>query len=807
MPCHWQLRGYGHPQYTNLVYPFPVDPPRVPSENPTGCHRLEIELDPSWAQAAAVTVRFEGVDSAFHLWWNGEAVGYSQGSRLPSEFDVTKLIRPGRNVLAVAVYQWSDGSYLEDQDMWWLSGIFRDVALIARKPVYFADVEVTALLDTASGNGVLELAASVGVASGASSEGFEVIAELSRQGHSVATVSDSVSDAAASLRLACGLVDPWSAESPTLYDLVVTLKAPDGTVGEVVALRTGFRLLERHDGLFFCNGVPITLRGVNRHDFHPDHGRAVPLSSMLDDVVAMKRHNINAVRTSHYPNDSRFLDLCDEYGLYVIDETDLECHGFGVVGDDNRLSDDPAWESAYLDRMERMVARDRNHPSILFWSLGNESGCGRNHFAMAELARRMDPTRLVHYEGCPNADMADVFGSMYTPVDELEELGRRVELDKPHILSEYAHAMGNGPGNLKEYWEVIDRYPRLQGAFVWEWIDQGLSWPGGAHPGSFAYGGDFGDDPNDKTFVIDGLQFPERVPSPALGELAKVIQPVRTELVDESTGTLRVHNRYDFLSLSHLVASWRLLDDGELVASGMLPQLGAGPGESDLVALGPFPAFAGEGVLDVSFRLGAATAWAEAGHEVAWDQFVLSAPDSQLPPPVRLPRGVNMSGLRAREHGEQVSVTGAGFRLGFKAGQLRSWRSGDGEMLVSGPRLELWRAPTENDTAGGRQSGMAQEWMNAGLHRLQQRVDVVEVLLSAGGDRCEVRVETENCSAGAQLGDEMRLPLRRRRRWKPGGCRRGSTRGTCSGNPPADWAHHGPRAPARPVLLVRRRTC
>jgi len=413
-------------------------------------------------------------------------------------------------------------------------GIFRDVALIARKPVYFADVEVTALLDTASGNGVLELAASVGVASGASSEGFEVIAELSRQGHSVATVSDSVSDAAASLRLACGLVDPWSAESPTLYDLVVTLKAPDGTVGEVVALRTGFRLLERHDGLFFCNVSPSRF-GREPARFSPGPRQGCSLSSMLDDVVAMKRHNINAVRTSHYPNDSRFLDLCDEYGLYVIDETDLECHGFGVVGDDNRLSDDPAWESAYLDRMERMVARDRNHPSILFWSLGNESGCGRNHFAMAELARRMDPTRLVHYEGCPNADMADVFGSMYTPVDELEELGRRSSsTSRTSFRSTHTRWATD-----RESQGVLggDRsLPAPPGAFVWEWIDQGLSWPGGAHPSSFAYGGDFGDDPNDKTFVIDGLQFPERVPSPALGELAKVIQPVRTELVDESTG-------------------------------------------------------------------------------------------------------------------------------------------------------------------------------------------------------------------------------------------------------------------------------
>lgn len=743
VPSHWQLEGFGRPQYTNVNYPFPVDPPRVPSENPTGCYRLEIELDGSWVEAGAVFVCFEGVDSAFHLWWNGDAVGYSQGSRVPAEFDVSGYVRPGRNVVALSVYQWSDGSYLEDQDMWWLSGIFRDVTLVRRPPVYLRDISVIeASFDAAEGTGALEVRASIGTAGDVGGDGCTVEAELRRGGLSLVSGAAAVVGGETTINLDCGTVEAWSAEDPNLYDLVVRLAGPAAGPGEVVALRTGFRSIELHDGRFFCNGVPITFRGVNRHDFHPDHGRAVPLSSMVYDVEQMKRHNINAVRSSHYPNDPRFLDLCDEYGLYVIDEADLECHGFRMVADDNRLSDDPRWGPAYLDRLERMVARDRNHPSILFWSLGNESGCGKNHFAMAELARAMDPTRLLHYERCPQAEMVDVFGSMYTSVEELAELGKRTDLDKPHLLTEYGHAMGNGAGSYKEYWDVIEAYPRLQGGFVWEWIDHGLSFPGGAHPGSFAYGGDFGDDPNDATFVIDGLLFPDRVPSPALGELAKVMQPVRADLVDEPTSGLRIHNRYDFCSLAHLAGSWRLFDDGVLAARGELPHLTTPAGASEVVEVPPLPAVGGEAVLDLSFRLRVATLWADAGHEVAWEQFVLPprlvAP---RPGPARRRRGPARA-LRAEQHAGDIRISGDGFVFRFANGRLASWTSGGKELLLEGPLLELWRAPTDNDLAVGRAHRVAEEWAEAGVHHVQHRVDRVELDIEEAGGCGEVRVTT-----------------------------------------------------------------
>lgn len=720
VPSHWQLHGYGAPQYTNVVYPFPVDPPSVPSENPTGCYRVAVDLEPAFVAGGSVVLRFDGVDSAFHVWWNGVPVGYSQGSRMPAEFDVTAAVRPGANVLAVAVYQWSDGSYLEDQDMWWLSGIFRDVSLTWRPAAHLADVVVDALFDPASGAGSLAVRALVGGSEPAAAH--EVDVALYDGSTLVAREAVAVRAARASARLDCARVTPWSAEDPHLYEVVVELRDTSGATVEATAVRTGFRHVERRDGRIFVNGVAITFRGVNRHDFHPRHGRAVPLEAMLDDVATMKRHNLNAVRTSHYPSDTRWLDLCDLYGLYVIDEADLECHGFDRLGDASRLSDDPAWRPAYLDRLERMVARDRNHPSIVLWSLGNESGCGSNHVAMADLAREMDGTRLIHYERCPGAEMADVVGSMYTHPDDLAALGRRTDLDKPHLLTEYGHAMGNGPGSLKEYWEVIESSPRLQGGFVWEWLDHGLAFPGGARPGAFAYGGDFGDDPNDATFVIDGLLFPDRVPSPALAELAKVSEPVVVRLLDARAPRLEVHNRYDFSSLEGLTASWSLLDDGTVAASGFLGRLHAPAGGDETLEIGELPATAGERVLDVSIRTATATRWAPAGHEVAWAQFPLG---SRPEHPARI-AGIRPPAARAAGVPERVEVPGSISSARFAHGWLSSWAHAGVESLVEPPRLELWRAPTENDRGGGRIRGVAAEWAEAGLHRLRHRVDALE---------------------------------------------------------------------------------
>ena len=741
VPAHWQLEGHGRPHYTNVVYPFPVDPPHVPSENPTGCYRREVEVAPSWTDGGRLILRFAGVDSAFHVFWNGTFIGYSQGARLPAEFDVTAAARPGRNVLAVAVYQWSDGSYIEDQDMWWLSGIFRDVTLCWRPACHLADVALEARYEPRSGEGTLAARVNVDVGAGAEPPGVVEVELVTGEGGRRLTLA--VAEGSAAGEIDCGAVRPWSAELPHRYEVSVTLRAASGRVIEAAAFRVGFTHCERRDGQIFFNGVAITFRGVNRHEFHPRFGRAMPLSSMVEDVVSMKRHHLNAVRTAHYPPDPRFLELCDAYGLYVIDEADLECHGFDVIGDWSRISDDPAWRGAYLDRMERMVRRDRNHPSIVLWSLGNESGCGANHHAMAELARTIDPRRLVHYERCREAEMADCYGSMYTTVEELAALGARTELDKPHVFTEYGHAMGNGPGNLKEYWEVMEASPRLQGGFVWEWMDHGLEFPGGSRPGAYAYGGDFGDVPNDGNFVIDGLCFPDRTPSPALGELAKVSEPVVISLVDcDESGrggaraVLAVRNRFDFASLEGIEASWSLLVDGRIAASGACPPLKADAGASTEVEVALPALTEGEVVLEVSARRVAATPYASAGHEVGWAQFVLAPPT----PPARA------ASDDVPPHAE-ISVGRVVLRtpdaaLSFSGGWLESLVSGGDELLRVPPRLELWRAPTDNDRAGGRAQGPAGHWAAAGLPLLTHRVEEVRTeTLGALGALC-VEVDT-----------------------------------------------------------------
>ena len=401
VPGHWQLQGYGHPHYTNVQYPFPVDPPRVPNPNPQGWYRRSFRLPPTWEERS-VFIRFEGVDSAFELWVNGNIVGSSQGSRLPAEFDVTEWIHSGENHMDVRVAQWSWSSYLEDQDMWWLSGIFRDVYLLSRPSPHIADIEVKAYPGRGSGQGEIEVL--VNLAERGSARASRVVVRLwDPLADQVLWQGEKSSDELFEDRITLSTCLPdvsyWSAERPTLYHLTATLVSPEGNVLEVVHQAVGFRRVAIDGGRLTVNGVPIMLKGVNRHEFHPKHGRALTLEVMEADVRMMKQFNINAVRTSHYPPHPYFLDLCDRYGLYVIDEADLECHGMLLVGRFDQLSDDPEWQPAYLDRMERMVERDKNHPSVIMWSLGNESGYGRNHHAMATWAKGRDGSRVIHYEG------------------------------------------------------------------------------------------------------------------------------------------------------------------------------------------------------------------------------------------------------------------------------------------------------------------------------------------------------------------------------------------------------------------------
>ncbi|MFC4007238.1 glycoside hydrolase family 2 TIM barrel-domain containing protein [Nonomuraea purpurea] len=722
VPSHWPLHGHGAPAYTNVSFPFPVDPPHVPDDNPTGDYRRVFDLPDGWTGGR---LRFEGAESFARVWLNGHELGFWTGSRLPVEFDAGPWLRQGRNVLAVRVHQWSNASYLEDQDMWWLPGIFRDVTLTRSTADVFvrasyADGHGTLCFD---GPGTLSVP-ELGVT--ALEPGEEVTVE----------------------------VEPWTAETPRLYDAVVT--APQ----ETLRLRIGFRTISIVDGVLLANGRPLLLKGVNRHEFHPEHGRAVPYETMREDVLLMKRHNVNAVRTSHYPPHPRFLDLCDELGLWVIDECDLETHGFGQVGWRGNPTDDPRYAEALLDRMRRTVERDKNHPSVIMWSLGNEAGVGRNLAVMADWARERDPSRPLHYEGDWSCANTDVYSRMYASHAEVEAIGRGEEdpLDDPDLDArrrtmpflqcEYAHAMGNGPGGLAEYQALFERYPRLAGGFIWEWIDHGL-----VHPEhEYAYGGDYGEPVHDSNFVIDGLVFPDRTPSPGLLDLKKVFEPVRFEFGD---GVVRIVNRYDFLDLAHLDFLVTVEDSAEHRL-----EVPAGGGEVKLPAL---PEGTGERWLTVRAVLAGDQPWAGAGYEIAWGQTRLSPPE---PRSGEIVAGPWSAGL-VRDGGE---ITAGESAFDAQTGRLVRLFG----LPVEGPRLDLWRAPTDNDRYGGLEA----TWRGLGLHRLTHRVDGLEV-----GDTLIVR--TRVAAAATDLG------MRATYRWSVAGD--GALLLSLDIDPEGDWRDPIPR--------------
>ncbi len=719
VPGHWQMQGHGHPHYTNVDYPFPLDPPRVPTENPTGCYRTEFDLPGDYLDRTLL-LRFEGVDSAAIVWLNGQEVGYTQGSRLPAEFDVTPLARPGRNLLAVQVMQWSDGSYLEDQDMWWLSGIFRDVTLEARPKPRLVDIYAHSNVKGMTGDAVLTVEVEC------DGEG-EVAATLYGQaGQDLGHSQTPVQSGKALLEIPVQNPARWTAESPAIYRLEVSLKSGTETI-EAASVAIGFKSIEIVDACFLVNGRHVKLKGVNRHEFDPDHGRTLSRETMLQDVLLMKRHNINAVRTSHYPPHPHFLDLCDEYGLYVIDECDLETHGFWREPDKDPLRV-PVWRDAVVERMEQMVRRDRNHPSIIMWSLGNECLLGQNHFAMRERALELTPNIPIHYERDPHCEVTDIFSRMYSTHDFCETISRREETSeggeedtrrmrsKPFLLCEYAHAMGCGPGGIADHWEIFYGSDRHMGAFVWEWIDHGIRVKLPSGEDAFYYGGDFGDEPHDGNFVIDGLLFPDRTPSPALLELKKVLEPVQIEFTGDGT-EVKITNRYGFAGLENVAFSWTRNSRDGIVAQGSLPALGIAPRQTDETKL-PNEALPGEGEwLTVEAKLRTDTPWAEAGHLLSWGQFVKKAART---PKLQKPGGIQAEGRFLKSGDWQIDTT---------TGILT------GPGILEGPRLQLWRATTDNDRGGERES---ERWKQARLDKLLVRFDGLS--LEETSEHSKVRV-------------------------------------------------------------------
>jgi beta-galactosidase len=730
VPGNWEVQGWDKPIYTNVKMPFSNDfYPAYPEEdNPTGSYRTEFDVPEDW-DGRRIYLLFEGVDGAFNLWINGREVGYSQGSRLPAEFDITDYIQPGENTLAARVYRWSDGSWLEDQDYWWLSGIYRDVTLYSLPQVNVRDFTVRTLLDEQYSDARLWVSTNVKNDSNEPQNVSVDIALLDPDGNEVpfGTPSETVGlvpGGESDVLLDVNVNNPWkwSDETPTLYTLLITLRS-GGDIIEVLPSKIGFRSVELKDGAVHLNGQRIEIKGVNRHEIDPDTGRTLTTESMLRDIELMKQFNINAVRTCHYPDDPRWYHLCDEYGILLWDEANIESHAVTELP-----SRDPAWEKAYMERGRRMVERDKNHPSVLVWSMGNEAGYGQNHTTLSDWIRQKDPTRLVHYEPADNLPTVDIIGPMYPDLNRLRHLAQRHDpLDRPVIMCEYAHAMGNSCGNLSEYWELIRSERRLQGGFIWDWVDQGLRKTDENGVEYFAYGGDFGDEVNDGNFCINGMINPDRVPHPACWEYKKVLQPVTVSAKDLDDGVLAISNRHSFIDLSHLEGAWCVLCDGEVIDEGDLQHVDVQPGSQQKIGL-PFekPVNLVPGakyILRVSYRLAEASKWADQGHEVAWEEFDLPWRSEQPPMnPDTMPK------LSVEETEDGIVISNSSFSVGFSKslGTISSMQnSGSGELIKSGPALNTWRAPTDNDMIKLRPTdGKPGElWQRVGLNRLEQRTE------------------------------------------------------------------------------------
>jgi beta-galactosidase len=752
VPGNWTAQGFGKPHYTNVVMPFPHEPPHVPEANPTGIYRREFTLPESWA-GRRVVLHFGGCEGALYVYVNDRPVGISKDARTPAEFDVTSFVVHGAaNELIAVVVQWSDASFIEDQDHWWQAGLQREVYLYTTATPHIQDVCAQADLTDSLTEGILRVTCKIGFpgelhencaveAQLFDAEGRVIFAQPLRTSLDVTKADRSNPKLRRTdLHLEGRMPQPrlWSAETPNLYTLVVTLLAGSNPPGppslggkggdvpsglsslreeESVSCRIGFRKIVIRDRQLLVNGKRVMIKGVNLHDHHDTAGKAVPRETMEADVRLMKQFNVNAVRTSHYPKDAYYYELFDRYGIYVVDEANIESHAFY-----RELCRDPRYTHAFVERVRGMVERDKNYPCVIFWSLGNESGYGPNHDAAAGYVRGADPTRLLHYEGAINRwagsgweaghRATDVVCPMYPQIKDIIAWSKNSKDWRPMILCEYTHAMGNSNGSLADYWAAFEKYPGLQGGYIWEWLDHGIRQIGSDGQPYWAYGGDFGDEPNDANFVTDGIVWPDRTPHPALFEFKHVVQPVRVEPVDLQAGRVRVVNRHDFISLNWLRGEWELTVDGVRVKAGALPALEIGPGESMEMELdltpdagketSPLPSQGrgaggvrsapGERFLNFRFYQVNDTPWAPAGFEVAWQQLPLPSVKAR-PARSRVRRGVT-----ATEDEQTITLQAAGVTAVFArgSGTLAKF-GGRTNFVVRGPLLNVWRAATDND--------------------------------------------------------------------------------------------------------------
>ena len=727
VPGNWETQGFGTPIYTNRLYPFPCQEVRAPRDNnPVGSYRHWVNIPEKWA-GRSVHITFDGVQSAFYIWVNGKKVGYSQGSRTPAEFDVTPYLKKGKNLIAVEVYRWSDGSYLEDQDLWRLSGIFRDVYLWSPAKTHIRDYEILSTLKKDHKTGVFNFEGEI-----VSNEKESVSVDLElkdKNGKIVfkATENIEVADKTVNFCFTEKTIKnatSWSAENPYLYDLMVTLKDSKGKVLEVIPQKVGFRSIELIKGQILVNGQAVIFKGVNRHEHSSKTGHYVSHEEMLKDIELMKKFNINAVRTCHYPNAPEWYQLCNKYGIYLIDEANIESHGFGN-DDKNVLSNDPEWEQAHLDRIERMVIRDRNNPSVILWSMGNESGDGPNFKACYEWIKAHDTVRPVHYEGTTNhwdtTFNADVYSRMYATPEVSEEAVNKYP-DMPYLLCEYSHAMGNSSGNLKEYWDLIYKYPNFQGAFVWDWMDQGIQLDVPKEYKStslkdhfFAYGGWWEDSKaiyTARDFCMNGLVAADGTPHPGIYAIKYFYQNVRVKALDLTKGEFEITNGYNFTNLADVAeGEWVLLENGNVIYTEDLTKLSIEPRASKKVKI-KLPQLKNGNEYFVSFRFKTinATEFVPKGHEVAYNDFRLAESvitNSKAPE--------NCPKPTINDLGRLVTIGGDEFSLCFDKllGELKWYYYQDVRLFESGPKPDFWRAPTQNDRGAINQARSSVKRMDA----------------------------------------------------------------------------------------------
>lgn len=782
VPANWEVNGYGTPIYVSAGYPFKIDPPRVMGEpkadyttfkerNPVGQYRRGFILPAGWDTNGQTFLRFEGVMSAFYVWINGERVGYSQGSMEPSEFNITKYLKSGKNQIALEVYRYSDGSYLEDQDFWRFGGIHRSIHLVHTPDIRIRDY-VVRTQPASAGNYkdfILQVDPQFSVYRGMTGKGYTIEGVLKDEsGKEIATLRGEVEDIldlehkASRMnewypqrgprkmgRMSAVVESPerWTAETPYLYKLHLSLLNAEGKIIERVEQSVGFRSIEITNGQLLVNGNPIRFRGVNRHEHDPRTARVMSEERMIQDIILMKQANINAVRTSHYPNVSRWYELCDSLGLYVMDEADIEEHGLRGT-----LASTSDWHAAFMDRAVRMAERDKNYPSIVMWSMGNESGYGPNFAAISAWLHDFDPTRPVHYEGAqgidgePDPKTVDVISRFYTRVkqeylnpgiaegedkeraenarwERLLEIAERTNDDRPVMTSEYAHSMGNALGNFKEYWDEIYSNSRMLGGFIWDWVDQGLykEMPDGTT--MVAYGGDFGDKPNLKAFCFNGLLMSDREITPKYWEVKKVYAPIELKI---ENGNLQITNRNHHIDLSQYQCLWTLSADGIEKERGKLILPEVNPGDSGIVVLPDFLSIMKNPVLDYQLKISIVLKfdmpWANAGHEITWEQFCLQ--EGKL----NSSKLVNKGRLKIRDEEKSLSISGRIFSAAWdkSSGALTSLIYDGKEILAHSsdypiqPITQVFRAPTDNDKSFG--NWLAKDWKSHGMDNPQIRL-------------------------------------------------------------------------------------